>query len=97
MSQPRNEGLPRSVTHALEAITCSQRALAYLQVDAELTLVGAGGNLGTGGVPLLRWCGVARDSRCCPYSDMQGSGLLQRELTVVPISLVANPVLIILS
>ena len=38
-------GLPRSVTHALEAITCSQRALAYLQVDAELTLVGAGGNL----------------------------------------------------
>ena len=46
MSQPRNEGLPRSVTHALEAITCSQRALAYLQVDAEFTLVGAGGNLG---------------------------------------------------
>ena len=39
MSQPRNEGLPRSVTHALEATTCSQRALAYLQVDAEFTLV----------------------------------------------------------
>ena len=39
-------GLPRSVTHALEAITCSQRALAYLQVDAVFTLVGAGGNLG---------------------------------------------------
>ena len=27
---------------------------------------------------------MARDRRCCPYSDMQGSGLLQRELTVVP-------------
>ena len=38
-------GLPRSVTDALEAITYGQRALAYLQVDAELTLVGAGGNL----------------------------------------------------
>jgi hypothetical protein len=38
----------------------------------------------TGGVPLLRWWGVARDRRCCPYSDTQGSGLLQRELTVVP-------------
>jgi hypothetical protein len=36
-------GLPRSVTHALEAITLQP---ATLQVDAVLMLVGAGGNLG---------------------------------------------------
>jgi sigma-B regulation protein RsbU (phosphoserine phosphatase) len=38
-------GLPRSVADALQSVTHTQRALAYLQVDAELTLVGAGGNL----------------------------------------------------
>jgi sigma-B regulation protein RsbU (phosphoserine phosphatase) len=38
-------GLPRRVADALDADTYSQRALAYLQVDAELTLVGAGGDL----------------------------------------------------
>jgi signal transduction histidine kinase len=38
-------GLPRSVADALDAVTYSQRALAYLQVDAELKLVGAAGNL----------------------------------------------------
>lgn len=38
-------GLPRSVADALQSVTYSQRALAYLRIDAELTLVGAGGNL----------------------------------------------------
>src|SRR5258708_54557 len=39
------KGLPHGVADALQSATYSQRALAYLQVDAELTLVGAGGNL----------------------------------------------------
>jgi signal transduction histidine kinase/DNA-binding response OmpR family regulator len=39
------KGLPHGVAEALQSATYSQRALAYLQVDAELTLVGAGGNL----------------------------------------------------
>jgi hypothetical protein len=38
-------GLPRSVADALHSVTHTQRALAYLQVDDGLTLVGAGGNL----------------------------------------------------
>jgi signal transduction histidine kinase/DNA-binding response OmpR family regulator len=47
-------GLPRSVTEALDAITYSQRALAYLQVDAELTLIGTGGNLDNYGLGAVR-------------------------------------------
>ena len=43
-------GLPRSVADALQSVTHTQRALAYLQVNAELTLVGAGGNLGNYGL-----------------------------------------------
>jgi len=38
-------GLPRSVADALDAVTYSQRALAFLQINAKLKLVGAGGNL----------------------------------------------------
>jgi sigma-B regulation protein RsbU (phosphoserine phosphatase) len=48
-------GLPRSVADALESLTYRQRALAYLQIDAQLTLVGAGGDLenyGLGSVAL---------------------------------------------
>jgi signal transduction histidine kinase len=48
-------GLPAAVAGVLESITFRQRALAYLQVDAELRLVGAGGNLdnyGLGGMQL---------------------------------------------
>ncbi|HEX7779688.1 MAG TPA: SpoIIE family protein phosphatase, partial [Vicinamibacterales bacterium] len=47
-------GLPRSVADALQSVTYSQRALAYLQVDAELTLVGAGGNLENYGLGAVR-------------------------------------------
>jgi serine phosphatase RsbU (regulator of sigma subunit) len=47
-------GLPRSVTDALDAITYSQRALAFLQVDAGLKLVGAGGNLENYGLGAVR-------------------------------------------
>ena len=47
-------GLPRSVADALDEMTYSQRALAYLQVDAELRLVGAGGNLENYGLAAVR-------------------------------------------
>ena len=47
-------GLPRSVADALDAVTYSQRALAYLQVDAELKLVGAAGNLENYGLGAVR-------------------------------------------
>jgi phosphoserine phosphatase RsbU/P len=47
-------GLPRSVTDALDAVMHSRRALAYLQVDAELTLVGAGGDLENYGLGAVR-------------------------------------------
>jgi hypothetical protein len=39
------EGLPATVAEQLQALTYRERAVAYLQVDAELTLVCAGGNL----------------------------------------------------
>ena len=47
-------GLPRGVADALDTITYSRRALAYLQLDAELTLVGAGGNLDNYGLGAVR-------------------------------------------
>jgi hypothetical protein len=47
-------GLPRGVADALDAITYSRRALAYLQLDAELTLVGAGGSLDNYGLGAVR-------------------------------------------
>jgi sigma-B regulation protein RsbU (phosphoserine phosphatase) len=47
-------GLPRSVADALHSVTHSQRALAYLQIDEELRLVGAGGNLENYGLNEVR-------------------------------------------
>jgi sigma-B regulation protein RsbU (phosphoserine phosphatase) len=47
-------GLPRSVADALDAVTYRQRALAFLQVDAALKLVGAGGNLENYGLGAVR-------------------------------------------
>jgi sigma-B regulation protein RsbU (phosphoserine phosphatase) len=47
-------GLPRSVADALHSVTHSQRALAYLQIDEELRLVGAGGNLENYGLSEVR-------------------------------------------
>jgi signal transduction histidine kinase len=46
--------LPRCVADALDAITYVQRALAYLQIDARLTLVGAGGKLDNYGLGAVR-------------------------------------------
>ena len=48
------EGLPATVVEQLQALICSERAVAYLQVDAGLTLVGAGGHLEAYGLADLR-------------------------------------------
>ncbi len=48
------EGLPASVAERLQELTYQQRAVAYLQVDAGLTLVGAGGHLEAYGLAGLR-------------------------------------------
>jgi hypothetical protein len=47
-------GLPRSVADALDVVTYSRRALAYLQIDAHLKLVSAGGALENYGLDALR-------------------------------------------
>ena len=47
-------GLPPGVTEALQSVTYGRRALAYLQIDAGLRLVGAGGNLKNYGLDALR-------------------------------------------
>src|SRR5919199_3521728 len=46
--------LPASVARHLQALTSSERAVAYLQIDAGLTLVGAGGHLEAYGLAALR-------------------------------------------
>jgi class 3 adenylate cyclase len=48
------EGLPANVAEQLQAFTYSERAVAYLQLDAALTLVGAGGHLDAYGLADLR-------------------------------------------
>jgi class 3 adenylate cyclase len=48
------EGLPEVVAEQLQALTYRQRAIAYLQIDAGLTLVGAGGHLQAYGLADLR-------------------------------------------
>lgn len=48
------EGLPATVAERLPALIYSERAVAYLQVDAALTLVGAGGHLEAYGLAGLR-------------------------------------------
>src|SRR5579864_8254940 len=48
------EGLPASVADRLQALTFGERAMAYLQVDTRLALVGAGGHLETYGLAALR-------------------------------------------
>ncbi len=48
------EGLPASVAEELHALTYRERAVAYLQVDDGLTLVGAGGHLEAYGLAGLR-------------------------------------------
>jgi serine phosphatase RsbU (regulator of sigma subunit) len=47
-------GLPPNLAERLQALTYSERAVAYLQIDAALTLVGAGGHLENYGLTTLR-------------------------------------------
>lgn len=48
------EGLPASVAGRLQALAFAERAVAYLQIDAGLTLIGAGGQLDAYGLTELR-------------------------------------------
>jgi len=48
------EGLPASLADRLRELTYNERAVAYLQVDAALNLVGAGGHLENYGLAALR-------------------------------------------
>jgi hypothetical protein len=46
--------LPGSIAESLASVVHTQRALAYLQIDAGMTLVGAGGFLGHYGLEAVR-------------------------------------------
>src|SRR4030042_2352747 len=48
------ESLPASLAERLRELTYNERAVAYLQVDAALTLVGAGGHLENYGLAAVR-------------------------------------------
>jgi class 3 adenylate cyclase len=48
------ESLPASLAERLRELTYNERAVAYLQVDAALTLVGAGGHLENYGLAAIR-------------------------------------------
>ena len=48
------EGLPASLAERLRELTYNERAVAYLQVDAALILVGAGGHLENYGLAAVR-------------------------------------------
>ena len=48
------ESLPASLAERLRELTYSERAVAYLQIDAALTLVGAGGHLDDYGLAAIR-------------------------------------------
>ena len=48
------EGLPASVAQRLQAVTYSERSVAYLQVDKNLALVSAGGDLQNYGLATVR-------------------------------------------
>src|ERR1700712_1283819 len=47
------QGLPASLADRLDELIFSERAVAYLQVDAELMLISAGGNLRNYGLAAL--------------------------------------------
>jgi class 3 adenylate cyclase len=49
------ESLPASLAERLRELTYNERAVAYLQVDAALTLVGAGGHLENYGLAAIRF------------------------------------------
>jgi len=48
------EGLPASLAERLRELTYDERAVAYLQVDGRLTLIGAGGHLENYGLNSMR-------------------------------------------
>jgi hypothetical protein len=48
------EGLPASLAERLRELTYNEQAVAYLEIDAALTLVGAGGHLENYGLADIR-------------------------------------------
>ncbi len=48
------EHLPANIAAQLQSLAYAERAVAYLQIDADLTLIGAGGNLGNYGLEAVR-------------------------------------------
>src|SRR4029079_17308877 len=48
------DGLPASLAERLQELTYDERAVAYLQLDAELTLIDAGGHLENYGLAAMR-------------------------------------------
>lgn len=48
------DGLPPNLAARLQALTYSERAVAYLQINSALTLVGAGGHLANYGLAAMR-------------------------------------------
>jgi class 3 adenylate cyclase len=48
------EGLPESIAQHLQSLVYADRAMAYLQIDSRLTLIGAGGDLENYGLTALR-------------------------------------------
>jgi hypothetical protein len=48
------ESMPESLAERLRELTLSEQAVAYLQVDAALNLVGAGGHLENYGLAAVR-------------------------------------------
>jgi len=48
------EGLPASLADRLQELAYNERSVAYLEIDATLTLIGAGGHLGNYGLSNLR-------------------------------------------
>jgi serine phosphatase RsbU (regulator of sigma subunit) len=48
------EGLPRNLAERLENLIFSERSVAYLEIDADFVLVGAGGHLGNYGLAEVR-------------------------------------------
>jgi phosphoserine phosphatase RsbU/P len=48
------QGVPASLAERLQDLTYDERAVAYLQVDAALTLIAAGGHLDNYGLAAMR-------------------------------------------
>ena len=79
-------GLPRSVADALHSVTHSQRALAYLQIDDEFKLIGAGGNLENYGLGAVQLGGQAFEQAAQRYVDFYLAHMALEEQQILPLA-----------